>query len=634
MSPSANASRPTPRWVGMGEWVVVIGLAGALIWTTLCLGGYLARTMVVTSWAVFAVSIGGLLVWARGGVSGERRANLAVLLAVPFLLYALASVLWVAPARWLAWREWLLWFQAWLVFALALHVGRNRAQTWVWVMALAGLGLTATAMAAYQRIADRSWMMLGRVQLEQFGGRSAGMFGIPNSLAALLELMIPVCAALLFSRTVRPVGKVICGWLALLFLATLVLTGSRGGWISLALAMLAWPVFSGGDWQRKASRVVMALALAVTAFGVLYRYHEPARVRLEPFVTGQFEASRPILWRAGWAMWQEAPWAGTGAASFNVLFDQHRPRGFIDEPGWAHNDHLNTLSDYGLIGFLLWLGGGVALLWLGARAVSRARRSPRVADPLQHWRWRLGLLLGLLAFSLHLGVDFHTKIPALAFAAAIAAGLLLRDEPALNKPVGRTVAWLATGAGAGLIALVAIRVAHPLYRAEAHRWEAREAIDRYARTQQGDLATIIPRSKAGLVRAVRIDPENAQAWSDLSYVTVLAWHNGGGDLVTLGRFAELAADEALQRSPLVAEFWVRKGVALSVQRGRAEAESCFRRALELAPNTASWWLYYAHHLQGFPDRKDDALTAVETCLTLDRSFPEAEALRQQLTRRR
>jgi O-antigen ligase len=633
MTPTANAPRPpAPRWVEPVEWALVAGLAVTIAWTTLCLGGYLAGTMVLSSCAVFVLAGLGALLWAAGNGAGAR-VNVAVLIAVPFLLYALASVWWLAPAKWLAWREWLLWFQAWLIFALALHFGRGRAQTWVLVGTLATLGVAGTAMAAYQRFIDPGWMMLGRVQAEQFAGRSAGMFGIPNSLAALLEILIPACVLLPFSRLVSPAGKIMSAWLALLFLAGLALTGSRGGWIALVMALLAWPLFSRGGWRRKGVVVAVVLAVAVVGIGSLYRHSEHARSRIDPFLQGQFEVTRPVIWKAAGQMWQEAPWLGRGAASFNVLFDQYRPRGFRDEPDWTHNDYLNTLSDYGVVGFILAMGAAGIVLWLGAGAIRRARTESSSAGFFQHWRWRAGLFLGLTAFLLHLGVDFHTKIPALSFIVALIAALLVRDEPALIRLVPRRAAWLLA---VGLVVGVAAswKFSNPLYRAEALRDGARRSIDRLARTGQGDIGRILPRARAELIRAVRLDPDNGQAWSDLAYATVQTWHARGGDLVTLGRFAELAADEALKRAPVVAEFWVRKAVALDIQKGRPETESCYRRALELAPNAAPWWLYYAHHLQAFPNRRDDALEAVETCLTLDRGYPQAEALRQQLTSRR
>lgn len=608
--------------------MLVIGLATTLAWTTLCLGGYLADTMVVTSWAVFGLGGLGAVLWA----AGRRSVNLAVLLPLPFLLYALGSVLWLAPAKWLAWREWLLWFQMWLVFTLALHFGRGRAQTWVLAGTFVLLGLAGSVMAAWQRFVDPSWMMLGRVQADQFVGRSAGMFGIPNSLAGLLELMVPVCLVLLFSRAVRPAGKIACAWLAVLFVFAVVLTGSRGGWIGLGLALLIWPLLAGRDWRKRVLGTVAVLVCAAAGLWALYHGSAYARMRIDPFLQGKFETSRPIIWKAGWQMWRDEPWLGRGAAAYNVLFDQYRPKGFRNEPDWTHNDHLNTLIDYGLAGFALWLGAGLTLGWAGWMAVRRARRETVSTDNLFALaKWKLGLLLGLLAYGFHLGVDFHTKIPALAYAAAVVAAVLLRDEPGWWKSVRPMPAWACSVALIVAVGALAWCMAAPLYRAEAIREEARRKIERYAITGEGNLTEIAPAAKSALTRAVRIDPSNGQAWADLSYATAQSWRAGKGDLVSLGRFAELAAEEAIKRCPVDAEFWVRKAVALDIQRGRAETESCYRRALELAPNSASWWYHYAYHLQAFPARRAEAMAAVETCLSLDPSHGPANILRQQLT---
>ena len=627
MMPSPDKPRFAPRWLPGAEWVLVVGLVATFAWTTLCLGGYLADTMIVTSGAVLALGCLGVLLWA----AARRPLHLAALLPLPFLLFALASVIGLAPAKWLAWREWLLWFQMWLVFVLTLHFGRTRAHTWLMIGVFVALGLAGTGMAVYQRFADASWMMLGRTQAAQFVGRSAGMFGIPNSLAGLLELMTPVCLVLLFSRAVRPSAKIVCGWLALVFIFAIVLTGSRGGWIGLGGALLLWPLLMGRDWQRKVLGAATVLLCAAAGLWALYQGSEYARMRIDPFLEGKFETSRPLIWKAGWQMWREAPLLGRGAAAYNVLFDQYRPRGFLNEPDWTHNDYLNTLSDYGLVGFALWFGAGAVLLLAGWAAVRRARREVTSTENVFALaKWKLGLLLGLLAYGIHLGVDFHTKIPALAFAAAMVAALLVRDEPAWQRPVRTWTAWMI-GAGVAVMAgTLGWRLAAPLYRAEALRAEARRLIERYANKGEGNLPEIATGARRTLTRAVRIDPTNGQAWSDLAYATVQTWKGGRSELVSLGRFAELAADEALKLCPVNAEFWVRKAVALDVQRGRRETEAGYRRALELAPHSPTWWYYYAYHLQAFPARKAEALTALETCLALDPSHAAANTLRQQL----
>lgn len=622
------------RLYDLGEWVLVIGLAATMGWTTLCLGGYLAETMVGTARAVFGLAALGGVLWLLGRGSDPVVVNPAALLPVPFLLYALASVLWLAPAQWLAWREWLLWLQMWLVFVLMLHFGRSRRQTGVIVGAFVVLGLVGVAMAAYQRYGNPQWMMLGRTQAEQFIGRSAGMFGIPNSLAGLLELMTPACLALVFSRATKPVVKVACGWLAALFVFAVVLTGSRGGWISLALVLMLWPMLDGRNWRRRLTGVLAVFMIAAAGGWALYRFSDYARSRIQPFLEGQFELSRPIIWKAGLQIWRDHPLLGSGAASYNVLFDQYRPKGFINEPDWAHNDYLNTLSDYGLVGFTLWIVAGGVLLRLGWRAVQRVRREGNsTSNVFSLWKWRLGLFLGLLAFAFHLAVDFHTKLPALAFAAAVAGALLLREEPGLRRMVSVPVARLGGLVMIAACLLVAGFVADPLYRGEAVRYAARKAIDRQAATGEGDLVQIMTAALASFEQAVAIHPRNGQAWSDLAYATTQSWHVRKGDLVALGRQAEPLAQRALAFCPVNAEFWIRRGVALDMQARHAEGETCFKQALKLAPNTGGWWYYHAYHLSVLPDRKEEARRAVRTCLALDPSNRAALTLQQQLIAR-
>jgi O-antigen ligase len=626
------AQASTTRGNGFVEWLVALGLAATVTATALSLGGVRAAEMRFLSPAIFGLAAVGFGAWAVRR-DGAAPLNLAAGLPLPFLIWALASVLWRAPARWLAWAEWLPWLQAWLVFALVLHGGRGRAQTWLCVGTLAALGLAGSTMAFYQRYVDPAWLMMGRTQAAQFFGRSSGMFGIPNSFAGLLELMIPVCLAPVFSRATRLPAKLGWAWLAAILLAALVLTGSRGGWIGLGVALVLWPLLAGRGWRRRLLGGAAILAAAGLGLLALYRFSEPAHARIQPFLEGKFESSRPIIWRAGVEMWREDPWLGRGAAAYQVLFDQYRPTGFRNDPIWAHNEYLNTLADYGVVGLALAVAGGAAALALGWRAVRRARREAAAVSPLDGGTFRLGLGLGLCAFAIHLAVDFHTKIPALAFAAAILLGLLLRDEPALRRPVAARTRLLLGALAAGGLAAAAAAVP-PVYRAEALRYEARRAIDRYARDGAGDRQRLVAAAREAFARAVEIDPANGQAWADLSYALALGASGSRAELIASGRQAEAAADRALALCPLFAEFWARKGVALDLQARQREADAPFARAIELAPNNAIWRYHAAYHFAAPPQRKTEALQALATCLALDPFYPGAEALRQRLLERR
>jgi len=621
---------PPSRAAVMLDGVLTAGLVAVVAGTTLALGGYLAETMVPASAGVFALAVAALLAFALAPRHWTARLHPAVLLPVPFLLYALGSVLWLAPAPWLAWREWLLWLQAWLVFALVLHTGRSRGNTGAWLVALVLLALAGVGLGAYQRFVDPAWLMLGHVQSPTFADRAAGSFGIPNSLAAQLELLLPGCLVLLFSRTMPAAGRILCAWLAALFALGILWTGSRGGWLGVAGALLAWPLVTGRSWGRRLGRLALVGAGLLAVFFLLFRFSAPVRDRLVPFFDGRLETSRPHLWRAGVDLWQSSPWVGTGAASYNVLFNQHRPPGFRDEPGWTHNDYLNTLSDYGLIGFGLWAGAGWAVLAWGWRAVRRVRREGGVGRGWTgHWRVKFGLWLALVALALHLGVDFHTKIPALAFMAAVVAGLLLRDEPVRERPrtlLGRAGAVVL----AGILLTAGWSRADRLYRAEALRYEPRREIDRLARRGEADFLPAVRAALPAFRRATEVDPGNGQAWADYAYALALAWHGHRQDPVLNGLMAEQAALRAIEACPLVAEFWVRRGVAEDMQGRRQSARRSFDRALELAPNNAEYWYHLAWHLAQSTGRADEAAGAVSTCLTLDPGNREALVLREQL----
>lgn len=607
------------------EWGLTIALAAVIAWTTLCLGGFLARTMAVSGPAVLGIAAlaAGLHAWR------PVRLQAADWLPVPFLLFALASVLWLAPAKWLAWREWLLWLQMWLVFVLVRHRVRTPAQAALLAGTVVALAVAGAAMAAYQRYVDPKWLMLGRTQAGQFSTRSAGMFGIPNSLAALLELVLPVCLILPWRRSTGWGGRLLSGWLAALFLGALMLTGSRGGWISCGLALLLWPLLGARSWRRRLGGAFAMLGLVALVFSLLYRFSPAARERLDPFLAGQFELSRPIVWRGQLRIWRDQPWLGSGAASFNVLFEQVRPRGFLSEPRWTHNDYLNTLGDYGVAGFLLWLSAGAGLLALGWREV-REVRADGGSSWLEDGGVRLGLWLGLLTFALHLAVDFHTKIPALAYLFAVSAGLLLHQAPQSSKGRNRSLhLGLATAAAVGLLALAGLK-ALPQYRAEAVREEARRRIDEHARTGMGSAQEVSAESLRGFRQAVVLDPENAQAWSDLAYATILSWDTAGTPIQESGRRALLAADRALKLCPVSPEFWVRRGVAQDMIPDKDGADASFRRAAALAPYNPEWLYYQAYHWASWPGHAEEARQALAACLSLDPNYPPAIHLRERI----
>jgi O-antigen ligase len=638
MDAPAAAFRSEFRFLEFLEWVLVWLLGSSLAWTTLCLGGYRPETMVVTGALNVAVAVVACVL-AAGGAG--RPWQPSTLWPVPFLAYALVNALWMSPVAWLAWREWLVWLQMWIVFATGLHFGRSRAHTRLLIGMALTLAVVCTAMAAYQRFFDWEWLMLGRKQLEQYRGRATGPFGIPNSLAAFLELVFLPGLTVALAREVSRAIRMAAGIAAVVAGCGIVLSVSRGGFIGIGLAILVWPVIAGGGWQQRLRRFAATVGAVVVVSVALYLAVPSVRTRLEPFLHGKWEASRPVLWRAVWEIFRTNPVFGSGAASYNIVFDRHRPRHFVDEPQWTHNDYLNVLSDYGLIGLGLFGVAGVGVLGVAWR---RLRTEAAEGDTGVGWELaaRQGMFLGVIAFALHLFVDFHLRIPALAFWCALTLALQARPHSAgpATEPIGRSRRWCWLGAALAVAVFGITRVV-PVYRAEALRYGPRQLIDEYAATGKGDLGRLVTDAAERLGLAVAIDPANAQAWADLAYVVPLQVYAESLKskpepevLTRRGHAAEASARRAVALSQVVPEFWVRLGAALDMQGKQGESGAHFEKAVGLAPQSGRIWYYHAYHLSGIPGREAEARRALGICLELDPNNPAAVALREQLNGRR
>ena len=599
-----------------------------------CLGGVLATTMTVT------IALNGLLLAVHCGARlagrARGRAHPAGIWLLPFLVYAWWNALWHAPVRWLGLQDWLEWAQMAAVCWVVLNGIRSRPARAVLLFALLALGLAGVALECYQRCVRPDWLMLGRTQADQFIGRSGGPFGIPNSMAAFLLLLLPAAAALALRRSIAIGQRLVFGAVAAVFILGLVLTGSRGAWFALAPVLVFWPLCATGQrwlWRLVATAMLAGVLGAVAV--ALYSTVPMVRIRMDALVSNHGERSRPIMWHGAWKIFQANPAIGGGAGGFNVLFEKHRPEDFQDNPEWAHNDYLNTLCDYGLVGLLLLLGG-VAVI--AGRCLAGRRSEDKVPsrgidDPFVVQ----GLIVGLLAFAIHLFVDFHLKIPALAMTVATTAALIVRRSWRIPRPAQE----IAVGLGrrcfdAALligVAAATLGMALPHYRAEAIRYAWRREVDRSAREPISKEAerTLFGQGREMLERATRIDPLNAQAWADRAYAVEL-WthHDDAAQRPLLGREAEVYARRAVAMGPLVSEYWIRLGGALDLQHRWAEGGNAFAEGLRLAPSLSVSWYYQAYHFSLDPTFRLVARAAVATSLRLDPGNSQAEALRQRL----
>ncbi len=597
------------------EWARVCLLAANLGWTTLSLGGFLPGTRVGMSILTAALLAVHLADPARG-----TRAHPAGWLFLPFLAWAAANAAWVTPVHWLGWIDWLNWAQGVAVFWVVLNGVVTRIGRRSVAAVVVALGLLSAALACYQHFVQPDWLTLGRHQAAQFIGRSSGTFGIPNSLGIFMALLIPPVGFLVL-RPGRPAIRGLWAGALGLLAAGFVLAISRGAWLALAGAFALRPVLAPGrDLGRRMASAAASVAAAAAFGGIIYLSFPLMRERVHQLVSNAGERSRPVMWRAAWRIFEAHPVLGGGAGSYDSFFEGFRPEGNLDQPTYAHCDYLNTLADYGGVGFLLFFGAGALIAW--------------------RWRGAQGLMgaaaTGLWAFGLHLGVDFDLKIPALAMIVATVAGLVTSETwpgPAeAGAPRGaRQAAW---GAAVAILAASFLWVI-PKYRAEEARGKARERIDAMARagTEVAAQREGLMRIRGLLAEAVRRDSSNAQAWADSAYADSLWAYVEPARNRELGAVAEKEAGRAVALCPVVAEFWIRLGVGFDMEGRKLEAGDCFVRALRIAPGRPDCWYYQAYHLSRDPAQFAASLAAADYALRLDPGYLLAQALRQRLAER-
>ena len=598
------------------EWTRTLVLTANIWWTTLCLGGFLPGTRVFMS-ALTGVLLAVHFADPKRGVRGHR----AGWLFVPFLLYAAANVVWVTPVRWLGWEDWFNWAQAAAVFWVVLNgVEAPSCRRFLCGM-LVALGAVAGVLALYQHFVRPEWIMLGRTQADQYAGRSSGPFGIPNSLGVFTALLIPPVGSLVFGRGTTRGIRALSALALCLIAAAFVLAVSRGAWLALAAAFALRPLISPGlSAGKKVAGFAMAIGAAAGIAALLYLSFPIMHERVDQLVKDAGELSRPILWRASWKIFLAHRLVGSGAGSFDALFEAHRPEHFLNQPFFAHCDYLNTLSDYGAVGFILLFGAAGIVFWHGARARGLAGAA----------------FTGLVAFALHLLVDFHMKIPALAMIVATVAALVT----AQSWPSGEASPPAAHGGRARMAALAAAVVGlgaslawvAPKHYAQELRRSAREKVDRMAKkgVDVSGQRAVLSVVRKQLSDAERLDPGNAQVYADEAYVDSLWALVEPAKTVELGTQVESESRRAIALCPVIAEFWIRLGTGLDMQHRWVEGGECFVRALQIAPLRADVWYYQAYHLSLNPRDPGPALAAAQISLRLDPDFLLAQILRQRL----
>tara|TARA_S200000501_G_scaffold203441_1_gene191355 strand:+ start:8474 stop:10690 length:2217 start_codon:yes stop_codon:yes gene_type:complete len=443
-----------------------------------------------------------------------------------------------------------------------------------WIILLAILVAVNVGLAISQSVLENPFYFW------QPGGsdesHAIGLFAHYNAFASFLNgTVFFFLSYTFFGRNVA--ARWACALLSLGLIVTLVMSQSRGGWLSFVVGGSLWMVLLILFLKQRRSKLLGIVSIAVVLLGVggivssvwvvqritekrVEKYEENTGRKVEAKVS---DGGRVAFQQMGFEIFLDSPVVGGGARAFSYRalekWDPDTLELWMGDPEFAHNEFIQLLSDYGLVGFvlvlvLLFIHGIVGVINL----VSEDDRDPGLSI------WQLGAAGGLVAMLCQSYFSFIFHFPACVVLCAFQLAILASQskEKSKSRPVFRFTELVIGIGGLGVAAALAFLginffKGYMLSKEAVQKLAAAESVE--------DVFT-------GLET---LEKAGDRSWDPKSFEIV-------------ARRAMLEANTALQgNDPAVAEKF------------NLRAKAAFERSLELNPN-------FSAALAGLP-RVEDAL---------------------------
>ncbi len=288
------------------------------------------------------------------------------------------------------------------------------------------------------------------------GGTPFGPYVNRNHFAGLMGMLFPIVMVRfllsrpssreesfrkkvsdLIDRSLKNVHLVL-GLGAVVVALSIFLSLSRGGILSLCVSLALLGFLLRKRISSRKGRMLLIATVIVILYAVGWFGWTPVFERFRGIRTPQGEISelRLDIWKDSLNMVRDFPFTGTGAGSFMHVYPAYRTirgDGIADH---AHNDHLELLTDGGLIGACLFAWFIAAVMIHSYKAFLKRK------DPYARHLF-VAVLAGVTAFLLYGLTDFNLSIGANGLYLFLMLGLLV-NAPNINA-AGEQQPMLVTG---------------------------------------------------------------------------------------------------------------------------------------------------------------------------------------------
>ncbi|MGD8624767.1 MAG: O-antigen ligase family protein, partial [Anaerolineae bacterium] len=206
--------------------------------------------------------------------------------------------------------------------------------------------------------------------------RVGGTLGHANALAMFLEMLLPLFFSLAVARDtgLSTRQRLLAVSVFVLGLATLLMTFSRSGWISLFVALVLVLIYHFRHLRFSRRQLGVLIAGGLAALAALIVFWEPIYRRLTASSALSF-TFRANLNAIATNMVEAHPWLGVGLNNFIFVIADYDDIGITPRHVTpAHNVYFLTVAETGILGLLAFLGLITAIFaagWQGLKSKDR-----------------------------------------------------------------------------------------------------------------------------------------------------------------------------------------------------------------------------------------------------------------------
>jgi len=315
------------------------------------------------------------------------------------------------------------------IFYLVIHTTRTRSQFRQLVYLIIGIAIFLSVFGLFKRFGVNPFPWWDYGDIKYIPDALSSTYGNRNHLAGYMEMSIPLMLGL-FLLNYSPWKTFLLAYLTFLPLTALVLTLSRGGWISslIGLSFMGFALLTSQYFKRKGFLIALSVGFLAVAFIVLASTPVVERVRtIEQKAEVPNFQGRVTRWQGTLEMIKGHTLFGTGPGTFAIIFTQYQPPGLASRSFYAHNDYLHFTAEVGLSLIIVIIWMIIALYIKGFKKLKHPSRLVRGIT--------LGALAGITAILVHSIADFNLHIPANALLFTVLTAIVVSPIPATSEQI-------------------------------------------------------------------------------------------------------------------------------------------------------------------------------------------------------